>query len=437
LRVLVISDEVWNDELNPNGNLSNWFSGSTLDVANVYCSPGLPRNNCCKFYFQVTDMMMLTSIFGNHRACVVLNYYDFPNAQEDYDNAGSEELAENSYWYRIARKVTSEPIRALRDIIWAIGRYNIKLLKEWIEEFSPDIIFSERMGSSKICRLERIVMRLANVPIVAFTGDDEYSFHQPSLSPFFWLRRIAVRWELGRNIPMYSLYYTLSEDQAGFYSKKFGVRTKVLRKGGTFLESRVHTEIHSPIRLVYIGKLYCNRWKTLVQMRKIIEKINEAGVRITLDIYTSDRLSKHRYLQLHDGKNSFLRGKAQPDQIYRLYSESDIVLHVEAFDLKYRQVTKLSFSTKIIDCLSSGCAVLIASWHEHAGYKYLSSQHAALLADSPKELRFLLNRLVSQPGLIIKYATKAYECGLKNHSREIVQATIIKDFRDVLAANGN
>ena len=66
LKVLIISNEVWNDKIHGNNVLSNWFEGlgDEIEFANIYCSPGNPSNIVCDRYFQITDSMMVKSVFG-------------------------------------------------------------------------------------------------------------------------------------------------------------------------------------------------------------------------------------------------------------------------------------------------------------------------------------------------------------------------------------
>ena len=68
MRILLITDEVWNDNIHGNNILTNWFQDFDAEFANIYCSPGQPLNNCCKKYFQITDSMMLKSMLSGKRA---------------------------------------------------------------------------------------------------------------------------------------------------------------------------------------------------------------------------------------------------------------------------------------------------------------------------------------------------------------------------------
>ena len=48
MRILVLSNEVWNDRINGNNVTSNWFEGMDAEFANIYASPDEPLNNCCQ-----------------------------------------------------------------------------------------------------------------------------------------------------------------------------------------------------------------------------------------------------------------------------------------------------------------------------------------------------------------------------------------------------
>ena len=116
-----------------------------------------------------------------------------------------------------------------------------------------------------------------------------------------------------------------------------------------------------------------------------------------------------------DGKNIFTHPAVGAEELKAIYRESDIAIHCESFALKNRLATRLSFSTKIIDCLASGCAVLAVAWEEQTGLKYLKSQDAAVCITDVKRLEAELRLLVSNPDQILSYAEKARNCGIQNH----------------------
>lgn len=431
MRILVLSNEVWNDKINGNNVISNWFEGMDAEFANIYASPDAPDNKCCSNYFQITDSMMAKSIITRIKAGKRIHYNE--NSLEAYSlEAYSLAEAEPKKLYTFLKSISGSFLRFVREIIWLLGKYDIVQMQQFIEKFKPDIIFSERMASCKMLRLEKIVTELCHAPIVAFTGDDEYSLKQFQISPFFWINRFMVRRRLRQMVKQYQIYYTLSMEQKEEYEKIFGCKCKILHKCGEFSNGYSSTIIHSPIRMVYAGKFYCNRWKVLAQIVDVIKEINQEYIKIILEIYTRDFPTKTQKDRLDDRKNSYIMGGVSQEELKMIYSQSDIALHVESNDLKNRLATRWSFSTKIIDCIFSGCAVLAFCWKQHSGWTYLKREKAALCISDGHELKVALTNLCDNPQLIEKYARKAYECGTKNHLRKAIQEMMMDDFNSVI-----
>lgn len=427
IRILILSDEVWNDNIHGNNVLTNWFSGIEADIANIYCSPGKPDNNVCSIYYQITDIMMLKSLISKQRAGKQVEV-----ASETVIDSINSYEKENLKLYRFLKSINIEMMRVLRESIWTFGKYNINDLKQFIIDFNPDLIFCARKASLKILRLERVVKEIFDVPLIVFTGDDEYSLKQFRISPIFWIHRAYLRSKLVKNTKLYSLYYTHSEQQGNEYNIEFGINTKTLYKCADFSKEYLNKKSNRPIIIVYAGKLYCNRWKSLAKIAHYIGRVNNDEVKIVLNIYTRDSITKKQERILNDKRNSFICGPVDAAELKNIYEKSDIALHVESLDIKNKLLTRYSFSTKIIDCLNSSCAVMAICWSEHTGFKYLKSQDAAISIDNYKRLEYVLNKIISNPTIIDEYRKKAWNCGIMNHDREKVQKEILSDFIEVI-----
>ena len=423
MRILVLSNEVWNDKVNGNNVTTNWFEGMNAEFANIYASPGEPCNNCCKTYFQITDVMMLKSIIKGIKAGKKLG--DMTELENKVSNQPEQEPRK---LYSFLKSFSGHFLRLVRELLWLLGTYDIEKLKRFIDEFKPDVVFSERMATCKMLRLEKIVNSLSDAPIFAFTGDDEYSLKQFAISPFFWINRFMVRRRLRENVKLYKVYYTLSQEQKDFYEKEFGCRCKILQKCGEFEEQFTEHIVKKPIKMIYAGKFYCNRWKVLGTISNALREINKDGVKITLEIYTRDKPTDKQNRLLNDGRNTFIRGPVSQETLKEIYRNGDIALHVESDDLKNRLLTRYSFSTKIIDCIFSGCAVMAYCWNQQSGWTYLKREDAAICISSEAELKTTLKNMVSDDSIIMEYSYKAYECGNRNHDRRRVQEMLMNDF---------
>lgn len=426
MRILLLLSETWNDKMHPNNNMTNWFKDfSNLEIWTISGGEGQPCNTCCKHYFQVSDKAMAKSLISSRKAGTVLHYDEYPQETVETYSRGE------NFIYKNRKKFSFPLMRLLRSILWRFGRYDMKKLQAFIEDCQPDLIFTQRFGSVKMCRMEKIVQQIANVPMVAYTGDDEYSLRRLQFAPSAWIDLFWRRAWLRRMIPQYSLFYCQSKTQMLEFSNRFEIKTKFLVKCGDFQQENIHLAINEPIQLVYAGKLYCNRWKTLRLLVECLRIINQDGIKMVLSIYTKDPCNKAMQKALHDGRNSFLRGAVAGEELKAIYGKSDIALHVESFDLKNKLATKYSFSTKVMDCLSSGCAVMAICDKQHAAFEYLRENDIAFTASSKKELMDVLEGIVSDRRRIGNHAQKAYLFGCKHHDRQFIQEELMKDFLDV------
>lgn len=427
MRVLLLLSESWNDKLYPNNNMTNWFSGfENLEIWTISGSSQIPQNQCCKDYFLIGENEMIRSLAKGERAGKRFTL----NASTIDARPIEIELSRRK---NLKKYLSGETARLVRDIVWRYGKYDLNELDKFIKDCNPDIVFSQRRGSVKMCRLESIVSSMTSAPMIAYSGDDEYSLHQFSLSPVYWFRRFWARAWLKKVVPTYALLYSQSERQMREYEQQLHVRTKFLVKCGDFLPEKIHKSVNEPIRIVYAGKLYCNRWKTLKMIANQIRCINgqEKSHVFQLNIYTADPISEKQNAVLNDGYHSVICGAVSPRELLDIYKNTDIVLHVESFDLKNRLLTQDSFSTKVMDCLSSGCAVMAVCWEKHAAYQYLKEKDAAITASSQTEIFDRLRGVTQDKEIILQYAHKAFACGSQHHQRQVIQNMLMEDFERI------
>jgi hypothetical protein len=165
-----------------------------------------------------------------------------------------------------------------------------------------------------------------------------------------------------------------------------------------------------------------------MELVRTLRQLNSQTLRAQLHIYTGTQLDRKSLALLNDGTHSIVHGLITPQQLVEQYRASDVAIHCESFGLKYRLMTRLSFSTKIIDCFQSGCAILAIAWAEHTGIKCLQREDAAICVTDLKELPLAIRRIVEHPELIQEYAVKAYECEKRNHNIAEIQRKLYEAF---------
>lgn len=425
VRVLILSQEVWQDGTNGGNILSNMFSDTNFELAQIYCSPGTPDNNLCKKYYQMTDSMVIHHF---------LKHKPIGKAFELEENEQKQETKPekpNKKFYDFFRNHRLRIFYTAQMLIWNFSNWKNKGLDDFIINFSPDIIFAPCYGNTFMLRLTRYVAKLTGKKVISYISDDSYTLKQFSLSPFYWINRFAVRRQLRKTFPYYSLVYTMTETQKQQCERDFGANMKILLKSVPFGNIPVKETVGNPIRLVYAGGIYLNRWKTLAAVANAIRRINRDGVRMRLDIYTGNEVSPKMQTLLDDGTNSVIHGSVSQDELKALYHSSDIALHVESFDLKNRLAVRMSFSTKIVDCLSSGCAVMAVCDALQGGMIYLKTENAAICVSEKEEIEKTLREICDHPETVIDYADRARKCCERNHRKQQICETIQQDFRSI------
>lgn len=420
MRVLVLSKEAWRDEQNGGNVLSNIFKDFDAEFAQIYCTDNEPNNNICRLYYQMTDHMMVNNILRSTLVGKVKKYDDVPNSKMVVQER-----------YHAMKKYNLEIVRTIREIVWKIADWNNVGLAEFVKNFKPDVVFAPCYGSHYMIRLTKIVRKLTKVPIISYISDDFYTNRQYSFSLLFWMNHFALRKNIRSVFTLYSLVYTMTDEQKVQCEKDFQANMKILRKSGLFDINRKKTFVNNPIKIVYGGGIYLNRWKTLEHLVDSIKSINKDGVKIIIDIYTGTELKERIKHKLNDGINSKLHGIVSLEELKQIYSHSDIALHVEGFDRKSKLTVRLSFSTKIVDCLDSGCAVMAICDEEQAGFSYLKRNNAAICISNPNEIKKILQDIIAHPDLIIKFQEQAFNLGRKNHNETLTRQQLFDDFKKI------
>ncbi len=433
IKILFVSIGPWNDFQRGNNILTNWFDGYPCEAAQIYVHEGLPCNKICTNYFHITNQMIVNSIFGK-RAGIAFNM----SVKEQLEKQKNAEL--DIIKTKNISKIKYLPrnlLNLFKELCWFLGRIDELALRKFIEDFSPDIVFCSHLFDISFYKIENLIRKFTKVPMIAFTGDSEVSFNAYNWSPLFWLRQLILNKLFWRHIKIFSHYWTFSESLAENYQIMSGVPSSTLYKCADFNKDFSPKNVHVPVKLVYAGNLYCNRWKTIMKIAESINVINDNGIKITLDIYSNTCLSNTILSHITDKRGIFIHNRVTPKELVEIYRNSDIALHIESFDKKYRLDTKESFSTKIVDLMSSTCAIMAICWKEHNGLLYLKKNNAAICISEIESIPKILKEILQHKEIIQEYMVNAWKCGVKNHRKCIIQQQIADKFKDCIEKSKN
>ncbi len=425
IRVLLLVMEPWRMDDSGGNTLDNFFRGMEgVKFAQIYCGNAMPENDVCTSYFHMPEDELVRSFFNRKKVGHTL---DWPINQNSIDS--SKQNKSNPLGIKtFIKRIRPSSLIFIKSFTCRYANWKTQNLQQFIIDFNPDVIYAPCYASPFQLALTRYVKQLTGKGIVTWSADDNYSLRHFNLSPFFWINRFWIRHCLRKTYPCYNEFFSASEDEIEEMSPIVGRQMKILRKGAVVPESFTPRTVHTPIKFIYAGGLYLNRDKSLIAIAETLKKLNKENIKAELHIYTGSDLNSKSTAILNDKRTSFIHGLVTSEELSKLYQDSDVAIHCESFDLRNRLTTRLSFSTKVMDCFQSGCAILAIAWEKHTALKYLKKEDAAICITSIKDIDSAVNSIVSHPEIIQEYALKAYLCEKKNHRIEDVQKTLYDSF---------
>ncbi len=423
MRILVILRSAWRNDNNSGNTMTDLFSGmSDCTFYSFSMREQLPDNPIAQRNFAVSEQQILHELLhpsriGGETKCI--------QASEETQVRAAQEKK----MYTLAKQTHSMLLSILRECIWMPGIWKNENLRTYLREVQPDIIFMPTFCCLYPYKILSYIRRLTDAKVVLFHVDDNYTLRQFSLNPLYWLYRFRLRHHVRKAVKSAAINYVISDVQKHDYEKAFGVPCKVLTKSADFSgEPPVKTQYNTPLQLIFTGNIGTNRWKSLAIIAKALQTVNQNGVRAQLRIYTGTLLTDQMKAALEIPETSFLMGSAPASEIPKIQADADMLVHVEAFDLKNRLLVRQSFSTKLVDYFRAARPILAVGPHDVASIRHLVENDCAVTAKDAETLAQRLDAIVGDPGALDQLARRAYACGKRHHDKAVMGKMLQTDF---------
>jgi hypothetical protein len=429
MKILILSDPEWDDSNCFGSSFSNILGNiEEIEIANIYCRSGIPKTDSCNQIFQITEKLLLKNLldFRKPAGQVVSKSSSNGNTPDIFGK-------KQQRWIDFVKKNRWGALFWLRDIVWLIGRWKSKELKQFVDDFKPDLIFLPIFYSVYLSKIGIFLKCYTHKPLVGYISDDNYTLRQFSISPFFWIDRLIKRRWVKKAVGECKILYVISEVQKRDYDPCFRKDCKILYKGGVFTGSApIKNKINNPVQLVYTGNVGTGRYKSLSGIGKALDNINRKGMKAVLHIYSQTPLSNLMKSSLLTKKSIKFYGGVPQSQMKEIQTNADILVHAESFQLKERLLVRQSFSTKIVDYFLAARCIFAVGWDKAASIDYLIKNNAAMVACHKNEIEKKLRTLIEHPELIIEYGEKGWDCGKRNHTIREIQSRLVADFESLL-----
>ena len=429
-RVLVISHNPFSDTQNNGKTLSAFFSGWPKDkIAQLYLTPDKPDFTICEKFYRITDLDVLKR-FIKKGSCgsEIKKENIIPNEKEILHKNKLYIFIRNLFLKRL-------PIMyCIRNIVWQkVKPWNDKKLEDWINEFKPEVVFFQSSNVYSVFDMVNHICNKFKTTLFMETTDDYVTKHF-SIDPFYLIdiNKMRERYQLLVNKSKY--IFAISDFMAREYKEKFGGNYKVAMNSIDISNEVIpYKNVNNEtIRLLYTGNLGLNRWKVLEKIGKVLKRLNEKGIKAKLDIYSIDRPANNILKRLNIKNVMEYKGALDKEGLIRERNISDILLHVESFDRKNKNITRLSISTKIPECLLSERCLVVVGPSEIASVKYVKENKIGKIINclNDKDMENKFKDIIENREERIKYINSGKKIAKQRHdfayNKKVIQDEILK-----------
>lgn len=407
-RVLIISNNSLSETNNNGKTLGSFFKNFKVEnIAQLYFSSEVPSSPVCNNYFRISDLDIIQSVVSSIDTCgkIMINNESGNNLLTETMSSNIRNIFKNSQF-----------VRLVREVFWIWGKWENSTLNEWLENFSPEVIFLCAGDSLFAYRITEYIHKKFNCKLTIYITDD-YILPRKTLNPFWWIRRNLILSNLKDMLQRTDLFVTISEKMRSVYFKYLGKDSIIaLNMTDSFKDNSISKINDGIIRFIYTGGLHFRRYETLALLAKAIEKINQRNDtvhKLKLCIYSNTLPSKKILRKLNIPGASEYCGSLNPYDLKKELNLSDIPVHVESFSRRSIESTRLSISTKIPEYLSLSKPVLAIGPIQVASMEYLSK--VAYCITDISEIEAKLHEFVNNERLQKELALLAYESYLENN----------------------
>ncbi len=435
-RVLVFSHNAFSKTLNNGKTLNAIFQRwPKSHLAQLFLASDAVDGSICGRFFQILDRDILKKLFFRNKECGRA----FTGSRENANQKTSATPPSALYLkaHQFARTHHGNFFYWLRDFIWERGLWKTEALYKWIDEFNPDLLFF--VGGNYVFSYQMAlhIVETRHIPLVIYLTDD-YLTHRFSWDPFYHIQHYLLLHQARKAITSAKLFFVIGEEMATEYNRKFAVQCQPLMNCVPVPKDRkAHTNEAMPLRLVYLGSLHLNRWKSLVLLGRALQAIQSPdGPVATLEIFCGTTPAKPILEKLCLPPAMSFSGSLDAEGVNRALETADILVHVESFDTDSRHLTRYSISTKIPEYLCQRKCILALGPSEVASIKYLGGHDAAHCISSMDQeaITQSLATLLRDKPLRQAYADHAYQLAAQ-HDQGLVSAMLYEALAGTLRTN--
>lgn len=413
-KILVISNNTFSKIFNNGKTLESFFNGwEKQEIAQLFFSTNeFPDFDFCDNYFKMTEIDILKSLlsFNIKRPGHVV----IPQTIEPLSFIKKE--CKLLRWI----KKNAKTFAIFREFLWSFKTWKNKKIIQWLNDFNPDLIFFVGGNVSFLHDMTQWIHNYLKIPYAVYFTDD-YVINQTNenLLQLIYQKRLHKKYlyTIKNSSKCYVVSDLMAKDYSLKYKKKFSVLVNSIDFNNFIIPQKKINEKNKNLIFSYIGGLHLNRWKSLIELGKLLREINsELSLECVINIFTVTDIDKKTLEKLNNFPLQF-KGPLDENGVKKEIENSDLLIHVESFDKINRSYTKYSISTKIPEYMASHRCILAYGPAEVASIKILNENQIGMVLtdnDSNEEKKEKIIKLISDVNLREHLTSNAYDFVLEH-----------------------
>lgn len=417
-RILIVSNNPFSSTQNNGKTLDSFFQiFNAKNISQLYFSSEVPSGISGNSFFRITDKDIISSLKNKEYKC----------GNKIFKLNGTK-LKNKKIKNSKLRK--SNILRIVREIVWRTEKWKTNELDNWLNEIQPDIIFFCAGDSGFAYDIVTYIQNKVNSKLAVYITDD-YILPRKNLNIFWWIRRAYIFYKMKKCLKNSNIFFTISEKMQKTYKKIFKKESYLVMNITDNLKDNERLKVDSKKNreIIYTGGLHFNRDKSLELLAKNLKKFNEKrseDKKYILKIFSTQELSETQKNKLNIKNTSFFCGGLTKEELKEKLNNAFMVVHVESFDKKSIESTRLSISTKIPEYLSLEKPILAIGPKNIASIEYLEEVAYSIY----EEKKFLekLTYFLENENFQNELSKKSYNKFLELHQKE----KTLKNFKNNL-----
>lgn len=408
MKVLILSHNPITDYQNMGKTMLSLFSSfEKKELCQFYVYPTLPNIDKCNSYYRITDKDILKSLPLKLAKGNIIQKEQINIKQGMFEKQSDQKLYKSKHNHNIF-------IMFARDFAWKFGRYWTKDLQEWIMQEKPEVVFIAPGRGGFLYDIAIKISHKYHIPIITYICDDYYFWKSRRLDIIIY--NTYLKNKITRLMNRTSKLIGICENITKVYSEQFDLPAITIMTGASISTAAEIREYESPSTLYYFGNIRCNRYLSLADVGRALDSINrDRATKYSLKIFSAETDSSILNL-FRDIESIQFCGYITGEEYKKQFNSSEILLHVEAFDLESIDRVRNSVSTKIADSLASGIHLFAYGPSEVESIRYLKKYDCATVCSEITKLKEQLIDLFTERVKRDEKTSNALKLSRQNHS---------------------